>query len=141
MLIGDEYLPDVSEAELREMVAVIPGCKDTSQGTAHADGLDQYRIVFKVFRTLKSIRSIHIRDIHIRNLICKQERLNGGFADRFRYTRGINKEESLIFRIVIIHYNYIKPHSGIASRTPAEAAGIDIQGSDKWLTLIHLCNS
>ena len=27
--IGDEYLPDVSEAELREMVVVIPGCKDT----------------------------------------------------------------------------------------------------------------
>ena len=105
------------------------------------DGLDQYHIAFKkVFYTLKGIRSIHIRDIHIRNLMCntnKQERLNGGFADRFRYTRGINKEESLIFRIVIIHYNYIKPHSGIASRTPAEAAGIDIQGADKWRTLIQ----
>ena len=102
------------------------------------DGIHQYRIAFKkVFRTLKGIRSIHIRDIHIRNLICKQERLNGEFADRFRYTRGINKEESLIFRIVIIHYNYIKPHSGIASRTPAEAAGIDVYGTDKWRTLIQ----
>ena len=67
----------------------------------------------------------------------KQERLNGGFAYRFRYTRGINKEESLIFRIVIIHYNYIKPHSGIAFGTPAEAAGIDMYGTDKWLTLIQ----
>ena len=35
------------------------------------DGIHQYRIAFKkVFRTLKGIRSIHIRDIHIRNLIC-----------------------------------------------------------------------
>ena len=102
------------------------------------DGIHQYHIAFKkVFRTLKGIRSIHIRDIHIRNLICKQERLNGGFADRFRYIRGINKEESLIFRIVIIHYNYIKPHGSIASRTPAEAAGIDMYGTDKWLTLIQ----
>ena len=46
------------------------------------DGLDQYHIAFKrVFRTLKGLRSIRIRDIHIRNLICntnKQERLNGG---------------------------------------------------------------
>ena len=46
------------------------------------DGLDQYHIAFKkVFYTLKGLRSIHIRDIHIRNLICntnKQERLNGG---------------------------------------------------------------
>ena len=90
----------------------------------------------KVFRTLKGIRSIHIRDIHIRNLICKQERLNGGFADRFRYIRDINKE-SLIFRIVIIHYNYIKPHGSIASRTPVKAAGIDMYGTDKWLTLIQ----
>ena len=90
-----------------------------------------------MFRTLKGIRSIHIRNIHIRNLTCKQERLNGEFADRFRYIRGINKEESQIFRIVIIHYNYIKPHSGIASRTPAEAAGIDMYGTDKWLTLIQ----
>ena len=102
------------------------------------DGIHQYRMAFKkVFRTLKSIRSTHIRDIHIRNLICKQEHLNGRFADRFRYTRGINKEESLIFRIVIIHYNYIKPHSGIAYRTPAKAAGIDMYGTDKWLTLIQ----
>ena len=38
---------------------------------------------------------------------------------------------------IIMHYNYIKPHSGIASRTPAEAAGIDMYGTDKWLTLIQ----
>ncbi len=105
------------------------------------DGLEQYHIAFKkVFRTLKSPISIHIRDIHIRNLICNtntQERLNGGLAGRFRYARGINKEESLIFRMAILHYNYIKPHGGIGGRTPAEAAGIDIRGSDKWLTLIQ----
>lgn len=47
------------------------------------------------------------------------------------------KEESLTFRIVILHYNYIKPHNGIAYRTPAETAGIDIQSTDKWLTLIQ----
>ena len=105
------------------------------------DGLDQYHIAFKkVFRTLKGLRSIHIRDIHIRNLICntnKQERLNGELAGRFRYARGINKEESLIFRMAILHHNYIKPHGGMVHRTPAEAAGIDIQGTDKWRTLIQ----
>ena len=52
------------------------------------------------------------------------------------YARGINKE-SLIFRMAILHYNYIKPHSGIGNRTPAEAAGIDVQGADRWLTLIQ----
>lgn len=41
------------------------------------DGIHQYHMAFKkVFFTLKGIRSIHIRDIHIRNRICntnKQE--------------------------------------------------------------------
>ena len=46
------------------------------------DGPDRYHIAFdKVFRTLRGLRSAHIRDIHIRNLICntnRQERLNVG---------------------------------------------------------------
>ena len=66
-----------------------------------------------------------------------QERLNGKFADRFRSARGINREDSLIFRITIIHHNFIKPHGGIGGRTPAEATGIEIRGQDKWLTLIQ----
>ena len=88
----------------------------------------------------KGLRSVHIRDIHIRNLICntsKLERLNGGFAGRFRYARGINKGESPIFRMAMLHYNYIKPHGGIGGRMPAGAAGIHIRGTDRWLTLIQ----
>ncbi len=104
------------------------------------DGLDRYHIAFKkAFRTLKGLRSIHIRDIHIRNHICntnKQERLNGGCAGRFRYARGINKE-SLIFRMAVLHYDYIKPHGGIGGRTPAGAAGINILGTGRWLALIQ----
>ena len=105
------------------------------------DGLERYHIAFKkVFRTLKGPMSIHIRGIHIRSLICntnKQERLNCELAGRFRYARGINKEESLIFRMAIPHHHSIKPHGGIAYRTPAETAGIDIRGADRWLTLIQ----
>ena len=77
------------------------------------------------FLTLKGIRSIHIRDIHIRNHICntnKQERLNGEFAGRFRYARGINKEESRIFRITILHHNYIVV---LAAQTPGVVAHPD----------------
>ena len=104
------------------------------------DSLDQYHIAFKrVFFTLKGLKSIHIRDIHIRNLICntnKQERFNGGLADHFKYAHGINKE-SPIFRMTILHHNYIKLHGGIMYRTPAMAAGMDIRGSNIWLTLIQ----
>ena len=69
--------------------------------------------------------SIHIRDIHIRNLICntnKQERLNGVVRWPLQvYARGINKEELLIFRMAVRHYNYIKQHGGIGGRTPIGA--------------------
>ena len=105
------------------------------------DGLSQYHIAFKkVYQMVRGLMCWHIRDIHIRNIVCNtntQERLNGEFADRFRSARGINKEDSPIFRITIIHHNFIKPHGGIGGRTPAEAAGIEIRGQDKWLTLIQ----
>ena len=106
-----------------------------------ADGLDQHHVAFKkAFLTLRGLGSIRIRGTHIRNLICstnKQERLNGGLAGRFRYARGTNKEESPIFRMAILHHRYIRPHGGIAYRTPAGAAGTGIRGSDGWLTLVQ----
>ena len=50
------------------------------------DGLERHHTAFKkAFRTLNGPISIHIRDIHIRNLICntnKQERFCEGFAGR-----------------------------------------------------------
>ena len=105
------------------------------------DGLSQYHIAFKkVYHMVRGLMCLHIRDIHIRNKVCStntQERLNGEFADQFRSARGINKEDSPIFRSAIIHHNVIKPHGGIGGRTPAEVAGIEIRGQDKWLTLIQ----
>ena len=67
----------------------------------------------------------------------KQERVNSTFAGRARSARGINSENSLVYRIFVLDYNYIRPHSGIGGKTPAAAAGIQIQGHNKWLTLIQ----
>ena len=56
----------------------------------------QFHIAYKrVFYTVKGLMSIHIRDIHIRNLICntnKQDGLNGELAARLAASRGTNKE-------------------------------------------------
>ena len=35
------------------------------------------------------------------------------------------------------YYNYTKKHSGIGSKTPAEAALINVDGRNKWRTLIQ----
>ncbi len=104
------------------------------------DGLSGYHTAFKrVFGSLKGF-FIHICDIHIRNEFSntnRQERVNGTFAGHTKPARGINSKNSLVYRIFILNYNYIRPHGGIGGRTPAEAAGIKIQGHDKWLTLIQ----
>ncbi|NDF26904.1 MAG: transposase, partial [Nitrosopumilaceae archaeon] len=33
--------------------------------------------------------------------------------------------------------NYVRPHSSLNGKTPAEACGIKIEGDNKWLTLIQ----
>jgi len=33
-----------------------------------------------------------------------------------------------------IHHNFIRPNMGLEGRTPAEAAGMTVEGENKWLT-------
>jgi hypothetical protein len=35
------------------------------------------------------------------------------------------------------YHNYIREHSGLDGKTPAQVFGIEIQGRNKWLTLIQ----
>ena len=44
---------------------------------------------------------------------------------------------SIIFDGLQIYHNYLRPHMGLDGKTPAEACGIEIQGENKWLTLIQ----
>ena len=57
--------------------------------------------------------------------------------DRFKTVRGFRAESPALVRLSILHHNFFRPHLGIGKRTPAEAAGITIQGDDKWITFIH----
>ena len=36
-----------------------------------------------------------------------------------------------------IFHNYIREHEALNGKTPAEACGIEIEGSNKWLTIIQ----
>jgi hypothetical protein len=36
-----------------------------------------------------------------------------------------------------IYHNYFRPHAGLNGQTPAEAAGIKIEGTNKWITVIQ----
>ena len=53
--------------------------------------------------------------------------------------RGLKKEDSAILTGLQIYRNFARPHPGLAdpTMTPAEAAGIHIEGDDKWRTMIQ----
>jgi hypothetical protein len=36
-----------------------------------------------------------------------------------------------------IFHNYVRPHEGLDGRTPSEMAGIEVQGENRWMTLIQ----
>jgi len=65
------------------------------------------------------------------------ERMNGEIRDRERVMRTLEKADSPILTGIQIFHNYVRPHEALKGKTPAEVAGIQIQGDNKWLTLIQ----
>ncbi len=49
----------------------------------------------------------------------------------------LKKDDSPIITGMQIHHNYIRTHMGINNETPADKAGIKIEGNNKWITLIQ----
>lgn len=84
-------------------------------------------------------RTIHIRHIHIRGdkNNNKMERLNGEIRDREKTFRGLKKTDTPIIDGYQIFHNYIRPHMGLDGDTPADRAGIKIEGDNKWITVIQ----
>ncbi len=93
----------------------------------------------KEFWTLKGTKSIHVRHIHIQGdkNNNKMERLNGEIRDREKVFRGLKKEDSPAISGYQIYHNYIRPHMALNGDTPADRAGIKIEGDNKWITLIQ----
>lgn len=65
------------------------------------------------------------------------ERLNGEIRDREKVMRGLKIKETAILSGYQLFHNYIRPHEGLDGKTPAEACGIQVEGNNKWMTLIQ----
>jgi transposase-like protein len=108
--------------------------------TLITDGALNYAEAFKKeYRTLKGPRSVHIPHVRFdgdRNNN-KMERMNGEIRDREKIMRGLKIPDTPILPGYRIYHNFLRPHLGLNGLTPAEACGITIQGSNKWLTLIQ----
>jgi len=67
----------------------------------------------------------------------RMERFNGELRQREKVTRTLKRPDTPILTGYQIYHNYIRPHEALDGKTPAEKAGIEVKGTDKWLTLIQ----
>ena len=81
----------------------------------------------------------HIREISLKGTVHnnKMERLNGEVRDRERVMRGLKSTNTPILTGLQIYHNFVRPHEALDGRTPAENAGIRVEGDDKFMTLIQ----
>ena len=55
--------------------------------------------------------------------------------------RGLKKVDTPILKGYQLYHNYFREVEGLNGRTPAEIAGIRIEGENKWITLIQNASS
>jgi putative transposase len=99
------------------------------------DGLKSYAISSRdIFPQAKHICQIQLKGVIHNN---KMERMNGEIRDREKTMRGLKINDTDILKGMQIFHNYIRPHEGLNGKTPSEAAGITVEGQNKWKTLIQ----
>lgn len=68
------------------------------------------------------------------------ESFNGAtLRHREKVTRGLKREDSGIITGLRLYHNFVRSHLGLPdpTMTPAQAAGIEVEGDNKYLTLIR----
>jgi len=66
--------------------------------------------------------------------------MNGELRDREGVMRTLEKPDTPILTGMQIYHNYVRPHEALKGKTPAELAGIQITGKNKWLTIVQNAN-
>ena len=70
----------------------------------------------------------------------QMESFNGAtLRHREKVIRDLKRDDTAIITGLRLYHNFVRPHLGLddPTMTPAEAAGIQIEGANKWMTLIQ----
>ncbi len=139
--IAQEVASTKYTADVRPLLQIAKQIAGKQPKTFITDGAANFHEAYlKEFRTMNvETRTEHIRHIRLagdRNNN-RMERFNGEVRDREKVMRGLERKDSPILAGYQIYHNYIKPHKGLDGKTPAEVAGIQIKGKDKWMTIIQ----
>jgi len=139
--IAQEVADTKYTADVRPLFQLAKAVAGKAPKTLVSDGAANFHEAYtKEFRTMRlETRTEHIRHIRLAGDYNnnKMERMNGEIRDRERVMRGLEKKDSPILKGVQLFHNYIRPHMALEGATPAERAGIQVKGSDKWLTIIQ----
>jgi putative transposase len=65
------------------------------------------------------------------------ERLNRTLRERVKVQRGWKSIKTPLAEGARIQYNFVKPHMALANQTPADAAGVSVEGKEKWMELLR----
>jgi hypothetical protein len=65
------------------------------------------------------------------------KRMSGEIRDREKTLRGLKRKRTPIPSGYQIFHNFIRPHEALNGKMPSEACEIQIDGNNKWLTLIQ----
>ena len=109
--------------------------------TLITDGAFNFDSAFRTAyrRENEALMTRHVRDIRFDGTVHnnKMERMNGEIRDREKVVRGVKKSKSPLIEGYQIYHNFVRPHMALDGRTPSEAAGIEVHGGNKWVTLIQ----
>ena len=112
----------------------------TRPNTIISDGAPNFHTAYnKEFFTNKKPRTRHINHIRLQgdHNNNKMERLNGTIRDREKTMRGLKKVDTPILKGMQIYHNYIRASRFGLEENSAEKAGIQVEGENKWLTIIQ----
>jgi transposase-like protein len=138
-LIAQEVAEAKYTHDARHLFQISREAVDKQPKVLITDGLPAYRDAFLKEYWTQTNGAQHIRDIQLSSRVHnnKMERLNGEIRDREKVMRGLEKVDTPILTGYQIYHNFVRPHEGLSGQTPADAAGIDVHGENKWLTLIQ----
>ena len=105
------------------------------------DGLREFRKpAKKAFWRRAGRRLVHVIEIHMQNEFNHNnvhESFNGNIKPLLEVRGGFQSDSPAMAGLAILAHNFFRPHTALDGRTPAEAAGILVDGPDRVLTLLE----
>lgn len=144
---GTRWLLSAGIADTKHTANIAPVARDAKKA---ADKVPEVELRDGAANLNKAIRIAHIDRKGGKRRITQQvlahingnptnrrhERVNRTIAERLRIPRFIKSKDSKLVLAFVAFYNCIRRHMALDGKTPAEAAGIIIQGANPWATLI-----